>query len=767
MSESHTIALDGYQWDVLLKVLTFTGVNNIVQLLAPDNRVFLNSNQNLKRAIECVIGNETGVQYNNRIDRYSFLHMYLRTPNCIDKSRLKFLASEAEFVTLYNYCASESLPQTLNIAYYMWTSNDLMNFRELVTKLRTSEIQLNIELEFDPAFPYDFDGEQFMESFSVVENQTKSLVIDGCKRYFVMDLERFSNMENLSLYSCPIAFIQNLGDSKLRSLVYEFDNSIDTDQLLDALPSTLKTLQTSSEALYLIAPKVRDRELGLPKLETIKFCDGRGSDLLDSLEFLKFACSASTKCIELKSHVRIPHISNSVTSILENASQEGMELSSLSLAFGLTAPLNVYPKTSLTLTNMENPDILTDLQYPPTLKRLDLSNNSIEEISPILQVIPLDLEFLSFEHNPISWSTCIPNFSKFAKLNYLRLMNTHIGKHFSRFQFPDSLEILSLEVNQIGSIDQVKFPKSLVNLGIGSNKIRVVYKPRLPPTIQTIHFTENNISKVDLSTNHIGQPLRLKTLYLDYNKISSLSNVKLPSTLINLNFDNCQIQTLSNIEFGKTIEELSFSGCEIKELRNVTFESESRLKYLCLSGNALRSLDITPPQSVTNINLSLNKFTKIPIQLANLKNLKYLNLAQNKLRTANYSFQTSSIAVLDLSYNSIRNVQLSFPKNTETCLRSINLCSNEISDLFMKSIGHDPSRGTLHNQLFEIDLSLISFNATKLIDLEQEMPSSAQCLWHSFDAESEFDDDSEDEYVPNLFSDRFLRRKRSDVPSMT
>ncbi|CAL1198754.1 unnamed protein product [Candida parapsilosis] len=234
-----------------------------------------------------------------------------------------------------------------------------------------------------------------------------------------------------------------------------------------------------------------------------------------------------------------------------------MKLQSLSLNFGLDRPLSVYPTKSLTITKMDKPDILAHLQYPPTLKRLDLSNNSIEDLSLIIPALPLGLEFISFEHNPISWSTYLPNFAKFAQLNYLRLMNTHIGKHFSRFQFPDSLEILSLEVNQIESIDHVKFPKNLVNLGIGSNKIKVVYKPRFPPTIQTIHFTENNISKVDLSTNHIGQPLQITTLYLNYNRITSLKNVKLPSNLIILNFDNCCIETLLDTEFGKTIEELS------------------------------------------------------------------------------------------------------------------------------------------------------------------------------------------------------------------
>ncbi|KAI5970362.1 hypothetical protein CANMA_000525 [Candida margitis] len=730
MNAGTRIALDFYQWDILLKVVAYTGINNITQLLSPENRLFLEQNKHLKRAINHVIGNKVDLQYNNRIDRYSFLHMYLRTPNCIDKSILKFLPSEQEFLNLYDYCVNENVSAILNISYYMWTSNDLVCFTDLVAKLKTGPIQFNIELEFDPGFQYHFNGLRFLHSLESIGNKINALVIDQCAESFALDMKSYPNMESLNLYFCPFASIDNLTHSKLKSLVFEFNGAEHAKHLLDGLPPTLKIFQANVHTVFLILERLNAGELRLPQLEAVIYWNERRKQLSVPIEFLKRAISASTKHLEFKSYIYTPGISREVTSLLESASAEGLTLESLSLNFGLNAPLSIYPMTSLTITKMNQPDILFELQYPPTLKRLDLSNNSIEDLSPITMLLPPGLEFLSFEHNPISWSTYLPNFAKFANLKYLRLMNTHIGKHFQRFQFPDSLEILSLEVNQIESIDQVKFPKSLVNLGIGSNKIKVVYKPKFPPTIKTIHFTENNISKVDLATNHIGQPLQIKTLYLDYNKITSMSNVKLPSNLIILNFDNCCIHTLSDIEFGKTIEELSFSGCEIREMRNIIFESESKLKYLCLSDNQLKTIGFEPPQSVININLSLNKIAKIPHQLANLHNLKYLNLAQNRLRTATFSFHTTTLSVLDLSFNSIHKIQLSFPRNTNTNLRSVNLCTNELSQFSIKSIGHDQSRGTIHGKLFEIDLSVNPITKEDMDALIKEIPSSVHCLWY-------------------------------------
>ena len=62
--------------------------------------------------------------------------------------------------------------------------------------------------------------------------------------------------------------------------------------------------------------------------------------------------------------------------------------------------------------------------------------------------------------------------SRFTKLKYLKLFNTQIGKHFHKINYPDSVEVLSLEVNQISSIQGIKFPTHLKNLGIGSNWIK-------------------------------------------------------------------------------------------------------------------------------------------------------------------------------------------------------------------------------------------------------------------------------------------------------
>lgn len=83
----------------------------------------------------------------------------------------------------------------------------------------------------------------------------------------------------------------------------------------------------------------------------------------------------------------------------------------------------------------------------------------------------------------------------------------------------------------------------------------------------------------------------------------------------------------------------------------------------------------------------------------------------------------------------------------------------------MKSIGHDQSKGTMHDKLFEIDLSLNHISEEDISSLMDEVPLSTQCLWCYTDLtiESQFGT----EFAVNSFSGSFLVKKRCEVPPMT
>ena len=93
-----------------------------------------------------------------------------------------------------------------------------------------------------------------------------------------------------------------------------------------------------------------------------------------------------------------------------------------------------------------------------------MTNNNIKDLTVIDRLIGPNnnrLKYLSFSDNPIDWNLYVPNFTRFTKLKYLKLFNTQIGKHFHKINYPDSVEVLSLEVNQISSIQGIKFPTHL------------------------------------------------------------------------------------------------------------------------------------------------------------------------------------------------------------------------------------------------------------------------------------------------------------------
>lgn len=767
--------LDLYPSEILDKILSYTTLESCITtfISTPQGQEFLQTNRNVQKAVNRLIQCKSGsIQYNNRIARLSFAHMYLRTPTFIAKEDALLLQNTHQFIALSEYCEENGIEVTLTIAYFFWTLVDAIELTKLITRLNKRSTKNNsknnnsknkkyvtyqMDLEILEGYLYSINMDHIFHLYSHHCGDTiKTIVVSGVLDEFTIDLATmFPKLQNLWLHDCQRVKLVNLEASSLQKLALIGYNRNDHFCPINIykLPQTLTHLQLQNTLLIANNNTNNDSDDTTDnEINTLPIFTAPPSLQVLSLDCCKF--NNRKKNSDLKQQFVQQAIINKHSSDLTTFEYGANEFETASMVptrfpfqieklDNLTSlklhnlnlndifEVQLFEKLGklekLSLSSLEYTDILNKIKYPPSLKEIDLNNNTITDLSAIDANLPQSLQKLNLADNPIWWGTYTPRLTNFTQLKYLRLFNTHLGQSIETIQFPDSIEVLSLEVNQLQSIDQVRFPKNLVNLGIGSNKLTTVYKPHFPSTLKTLHLTENLLRKVDLSTNNRGQPLEIEILYLNYNRISKLSNLNLPQTLRILNLDSCKISEISGWQFSSTIEELSIMGCRLRIFENVSFGEDSQLKYICLSNNELRKLDnVRFPHSVETINLSSNNLSKIPTCLKSLQGLKVLNLSSNKLRSIVFKFDTPNLEVLDFSYNHIKKLQLShWLKKYESRLVSINLSRNDLSIFNMEMIGHHIMEGKAscevgHKNLVEIDLSL---NNELQIDLDSLIPT--------------------------------------------
>ncbi|KAI5966471.1 uncharacterized protein KGF55_000780 [Candida pseudojiufengensis] len=749
------ISLDLYPNEILTKIIDYAGIENLIKLLTTYNRPFLIGNPNIRSSIHYVIENGRALQYNNRINRPSYIHMYLRVENFINKSNLSFLKSENDFKILDQYCYDNYINVELNLAYYIWNLIDIIRFKSIIQTLDLTHeygthLKYNIELEFSKSFQYYLQFEDILNDFldEGICKTVVSLTIDDYGQVFKLNLLNFPNLKKLWLNDCRRALINGLYASKIEQL---YLNTVCDEDGMPFYKLDLSLLPKSIHELRLKRIKLRnDSDFSIEKLLVNK-CE------FDDDPFKKKIFDLASKEIHINKE-KSPYFHPWVTI-------PGFENRQFIESFSTN--MSKLPKTTvlneLNIKDLDNPNVLYNYKFSNTLKKVTLSNNNIEDLSIILNnlISFSKLEYLNLADNPIDWNSSESNFKKFKNLKYLKLSNTHIGLNLSKILFPNSIEELSLEVNQIESIDQIKFPSNLINLGIGSNKLKVVYKPDFPSNLKTIHFTENLITKLDLSTNYKGEDMKIEILYVNFNKIKDIEDLKLPNNnyLKVLNLDRCLFNELK-FKVPSGIKELSFSACNISKIDLKFNDDNTSLKYLCLSHNKITRFPkrMKLPNSIINLNLSINELSKIPDQISNLENLEFLNLAQNKFNKLKYDFNKNiNLESLDLSFNKILDLQLNFLNNNiESNLKILNLSCNKLKNFNMSMISLKTNSKRQHSNLIEIDVCGNKMKNDEILNILRSIPISVRLLLFKELRESELDD-IEDENIQMFFRLEMIR----------
>lgn len=628
---------------------------------------------------------------------------YLLTPSFVSKQHMELLfVDNLHLLRLIEATWGADIDHPVTISYHIWNLLSAAEFVALLKCIQGSSLKYNIDLDFDPAIlPRINMTHLFSQIAHYGGAMIHSLLISNYHGPFSLDPRRLPKLASLWLQNTDAKFLAPFHPLLKRLYLYPNNHGYANNRsacLKHGLPANATTIilgncciEEPSDAYQLPS-----------QLETV------------SLENVNDWTSTHMvrQMMEQNRGVRSVSLMGS------------MPLSGLKTldSFGVSrVPQPTWDLGSTFLASLQiSACSLTDMVAPESLRELNISNNGIVDIHRI--ILPHSLASLKMSDNPIDWSTPI----RFPRLLvYLDLNNTGVTE-LKLLAFPNSINTLILTLNKIESIEGVRFPDKLHFLDISMNHIRKVVNPLLPCNIHTLQFTENSIDTLRLVTDNQGQPLNLKVLFLNQNRIHDFSALHFPSSVEILNLDNNNILALENIELPPRIRDLSFRGCEVSRLCNVTFAPGSRLRALILSLNKIKELNshnIKLPDSVQLVNLGGNVLGTIdPEFFRNLPLLRYVSLACNNIKSVTLKLP-SSLRELDVCCNKIRQLHLRFPHNTSTSLTSVNASQNRLVNFAPSMIGHGV-HGTSHDKLVEVDITSNKISDSYMDSVLDDMPES-------------------------------------------
>ncbi|KAL1254175.1 hypothetical protein QQF64_016404 [Cirrhinus molitorella] len=297
------------------------------------------------------------------------------------------------------------------------------------------------------------------------------------------------------------------------------------------------------------------------------------------------------------------------------------------------------------------------------IKTFDLSNSNIFALTySVFGYLP-DLEQITLAQSQIS------KIEKNAFLGTTNLLKLDLSRNFlgdinfETFQNLEKLEVLDLSYNHIWMLGLRSFQglPNLLRLNLTGNSLKYTHRFASLPSLEKLYFGDNKITHVSYLPNIATN---LKTLYLHFNKISSVSELytileKFPQieeiVLRGNELVYCPHDEHNVLSQKIRILDLANAGLEViwseGKCLNV-FNNLDQLEALFLNSNRLQSL----PKAI---------FKDLTI-------LSFLDLSFNSLKYLPSSIFPESLQYLNLEYNSIYSVD----PNLFSTLSYLNLIGN-------------------------------------------------------------------------------------------
>lgn len=725
-------ALNHLPGDILDHIFSHLRIDEFIQLCSIEAQPFLQQNQNIKFALDNAIHNSGGFLYNWIPDRaYRYLNEYQR-----DELPGLNLRSRSQFRILYGYCLREKVEVVVNVFHGMCSMEDIIQFDELIGELQPSgTIKLGVAFKFQKHVNgYSVDLTRWLSLLSNFKKHLYLLSIDldngDIHHNNEINLGDFKDIGVLKLCNCYIkgSFLQC---TTLKELSYApVADQAEAFSIWD-LPTSLKSLklvadhrigQAAVKPLQELCPKLEELDLELHRLPTIQLDEY----LCGTIKHLTSPKTTKIRIHEL--YFRCENLDVFGPCLNSLAGEKGFVLNTLSLRQDTCLKLNFYPLRELELVNTSRRAMQLSESLPSTLKKLRLFKLG-RNASQTKNLFPLGLEFLDLLKSDFHWTESDLDFTKFLHLKELVLSHNILGPLTKSILFPDSIETLNLNYNMIQTLDDITFPKCMRHLNLTGNMIKRLYGGPLPLTLRTINVSYNALNEIDLLANNDGELLQLDTLRIDHNSDTLLESsiCKIPTSLAEF----FMYGGLAPKSIGRPPAAHSYlSEGELDSLypQVLLFPNQNILTKLDLQGCGIYNPKIQFPESLEVVNLSRNMFSKIPTSLLGLPNLRVLYMSGNQLDKISVQFTTSSIEVLDFSYNKISKFNLTFPTG-ETNLRVLKLNDNHLGEFTMNNLGGD--KGAKHTKLYEIELiDNWPMPENHIKTLISTLPPSTKCLWY-------------------------------------
>ncbi|MDZ5641848.1 NEL-type E3 ubiquitin ligase domain-containing protein, partial [Enterobacter sp. A103] len=155
-----------------------------------------------------------------------------------------------------------------------------------------------------------------------------------------------------------------------------------------------------------------------------------------------------------------------------------------------------------------------------------------------------------------------------------------------------TLDLSGLELTSLPP----ELPSSITELNLENNQLHE-WPEHLPPNLQRLRLGFNNLSVIP---NDINLPLR--ELSLEYNNLNTTPS-HWPNTLVRLTVFNNQLISIDNLPQG--LRYLSVNNNQLSRLPTLP----QSLEYLSASTNQITNLPSTWPHSLVDLNLSYNPLT--------------------------------------------------------------------------------------------------------------------------------------------------------------
>lgn len=355
---------------------------------------------------------------------------------------------------------------------------------------------------------------------------------------------------------------------------------------------------------------------------------------------------------------------------------------------------------SLSLINLSE-NALTNL--PPELfnearniKEIYLQNNSLNVLAPGLFAELNQLAILDLSHNELtSYWINSGTFKKLKMLVYLDLSFNRVDKlEAAIFSELHNLEALKLQDNQIKYIPENMLSNlsKLTALVLSNNQLLSIDSKTLANLwkLMLLSLDYNRISKIHILA--FKNCTKLQDLHLNGNKLDNVPDALREVPLLKtLDLGENIITTVKNTSISQMTHMFGLRLTEnyIEHIERGTFDKLYALQILNLSRNKIKKVEIGSFNNNTNlqaIRLDGNQLTDITGLFAELPNLVWLNISDNKFELFDYALIPTGLKWLDIHANKITELGNYFEIQSHLSLSTFDASLNLLTEITGSSI---------------------------------------------------------------------------------